>query len=428
MTKNIQPDEHSDLVGGSTAARRIGCPRSYHLTKLAPPDRGSVYAREGTALHALMAKVIAEELEPLDLLPYRHTEPARGDEDSWQWTIDEVTWAELGEPALTAFDQFVAGLEEEEQDKAAIWTEVRCAMPGIPGAFGTTDQIIRCGGTVVVWDWKFGTNPVYAVDNEQLQFYARAAAEDYSEAFAGTDRVGLAIMQPKVSHAPDIWWTDMAQLERFRETLVDAVERAKEGENAPIAKGPWCKFAPCKAICPLWTGQAMALAEKLAAASVRTNDGRPRVDINTLLMDDLPALLDLADAATDWAAALRTAAHSYAEGGGEIEGWELVQKKSSGRDWAKPEDEVRKFFKNRGFKIDDYMPRALVTPPAAEKLLKLEGKELPPDLYSKRPSSGSNLVREGGSREKFTPTPEKVRGLVEKLRDRLTAPEAGGNE
>lgn len=417
---NIQPDEHSDLVGGSTAARRIGCPASYQLEKQAPPDRGSVYAREGTALHALMAKVIAEELEPLDLLPYEHHEPEReGGDGGWTWTIDEVTWEELGEPALAAFDKFVADLEEEEGDQAAIWTEVRCGMPGIPGAFGTTDQLIRVGRYAIVWDWKFGSTLVPATDNAQLQFYARAAAEDYSEAFAGVERIGLAIMQPKVSDRPDVWWTDFGQLERFREELVRAIDLARQERPPEPRKGPWCQFATCKAVCPLWTQQALTLAQKLAAAGVRTNDGSPRVDVGQLI-DELPALLDLADAATEWAAALRKAAHSHAEEGGEIEGWELVEKKSSGRNWAKTEDEVRKFFRNRGYKLDDYMPRALVTPPAAEKLLKLDGRELPEEMFEKKASSGSNLVRAGGSRAKFVPSRDKVEGIAAKLKGLLT--------
>ena len=77
---NIQPTAHSSIVGGSTAHRRLNCPRSYALEKLLPKDKGSIYAREGTALHALWAKVLEDDVEPLDLLPYRHEEPARDGE------------------------------------------------------------------------------------------------------------------------------------------------------------------------------------------------------------------------------------------------------------------------------------------------------------------------------------------------------------
>ena len=60
-TNHLTPEEHSDIVGGSTAARRIGCPRSYALEQLVPKDdRGSEYAREGTALHELMAMALRD--------------------------------------------------------------------------------------------------------------------------------------------------------------------------------------------------------------------------------------------------------------------------------------------------------------------------------------------------------------------------------
>lgn len=411
---NIQPDEHSDIVGGSTASRRLNCPRSYALQKKLPKDKGSIYAREGTALHALMAKVIQDDLEPLGLLPYEHVEPARDEEPSWTYRVDEALWEELGEPSLSAFDRFVTKLEEETGATAEIMVETRCALPGIKGAFGTTDIIIRCGDTVVVWDWKFGTKPVSSIENEQLMFYARAAQGDHPEWFKGVDRVVLAIMQPKANdHEPDVWYTDLKRIERFRLELVDCVDTAlKMGEDAPLMKGKWCDFATCKAICPLWAGQSILLAEKLAA--IKTSEGGDLKPGDWA--EDLPALLDMAEIAESWAAQLRATAHAYAEGGGTIPGWELVQKRSSGRDWAKSEEETIKWFKNRRFVLDDYMPRKLLTPPAAEKMLKAAGRELPEDLFVKKQSTGSALAREGGKREKFVPGVNAALSLADKLK------------
>ena len=414
---NIQPEEHSDVVGGSTAHRRINCPRSYALEKKLPKDKGSIYAREGTALHALMAQVIAEEREPLDLLPYVHSEPARGAEPAWTYTVDELLWAELGEPSLAAFDRFVARLEEEQGQPARIMVETRCALPGIEGAFGTTDVLILCGDVIVVWDWKFGSSPVSAAENDQLMFYARAAQGDHPEWFKGVERVVLAIMQPKIdSGQPDIWYTDLPRLERFRLELGDCVNTARTmGENAPLMKGDWCKFATCKAICPLWAGRSMLLAEKLAAAAARTNDGKPKARD---LKDDLPELLELAEIAEQWAAQLRSTAHAFLEDGGEIEGWKLVAKKSSGRDWAKSPEDLVKWFRNRKYSLDDYMPRQMLSPAQAEKLLKADGRELPEELFTKRPSSGSSMARANSSRPDYVPPEQRTSELLAKLREK----------
>ena len=295
--------------------------------------------------------------------------------------------------------------------------ETRCSFPGIEGAFGTTDVCILCGDVVVVWDWKAGSKQVSAVENDQLLFYARAMQNDHPEWFEGVERVVLAIMQPKVdSDGPDVWYTDTARMHRFALELQDVVATAREkGEEAHMERGDWCTFATCKAICPLWAGRTMLLAEKLAAAKVKTNDGKPSARD---LGDDLPELLELAEIAEDWAKQLRSTAHAYLEDGGKVEGWKLVEKRSSGRDWAMDEEDVVKWFRNRRFKLDEYMPRKLLTPPQAEKLLKGADRELPEDLFVKRPSSGSAMARSTSTRPDYETNVAKATDLLTRLREK----------
>ena len=50
--------EHSDVVGGSTAARRMACHGSRALEAAAPPEAPSTYAAKGTALHNAMEKLV----------------------------------------------------------------------------------------------------------------------------------------------------------------------------------------------------------------------------------------------------------------------------------------------------------------------------------------------------------------------------------
>ena len=92
MADHLTPEEHSDIVGGSTAARRIGCPASYRLEQLVPKDeRGSDYAHEGTALHELMAMALRDGVEPTDMLPYTFTAA----DASWSHTVTQDLWDEL---------------------------------------------------------------------------------------------------------------------------------------------------------------------------------------------------------------------------------------------------------------------------------------------------------------------------------------------
>ena len=62
MAEDVQ---HSSLVGGSTAARRIACPGSYQMEAKLPPsvkEASSIYADEGTALHEAMKFILTKNL------------------------------------------------------------------------------------------------------------------------------------------------------------------------------------------------------------------------------------------------------------------------------------------------------------------------------------------------------------------------------
>jgi len=422
----ITPDEHSDVVGGSTAARRIGCPRSYALEKLVPKDAGSIYAREGTALHEMVAIILGQDKTPDELLPFTFKREAKDEHDvegTWEFTVDEDLWYDIGQSALDAFDDFIDEIERDTGGEFVYVVETRCEMPGIPGGFGTSDVIWTCGYMSGVWDWKFGRTPVSAEENHQAMFYARAAASTMPHMFGtidgvdGTEKatkfsevdptreVVLSIMQPKCNDEPSEYIVTVAELEAFRVTLLDAVKTAEtKGTKAPVAKGKWCDFAACKSICPLWAGQSAAFGEKMAklnelaaardvpveaieAVDAVTGDVANTFDIM------LPELLDLAEVAESWAKTVFAAAHAAATEGNPPEGWKLKEKRSSGRVWAVDDDEIKKFMKNRRYTLDDYMPRKLATMPQCEKLLKKDGRVIPEEMVEMKPSSGTTLVR-----------------------------------
>jgi hypothetical protein len=113
-------------------------------------------------------------------------------------------------------------------------------MPGIEGAFGTTDVLIRGPKRTVVWDWKFGSGvPVYAsyktggedFGNDQLCFYGRAAMWTHEDYFGQNDPdwpVDLVICQPRIIEdgAISTFTVTVVDLEDFRLDLIDAVEEA----------------------------------------------------------------------------------------------------------------------------------------------------------------------------------------------------------
>jgi hypothetical protein len=449
MTEHITPVFHSSLVGGSTASRRIGCPRSYSLEQQVPEDnRGSVYAQEGTALHEVMALALEKDIEPTTLIPFTFTSKHEG----WSFTVDHDLWLDKGEPALKAFDAFVAEHEDRIGQPMRFLIETRVEFPGIPGAFGTSDIIGRCGPEIAVIDWKFGRGIVPATENKQLMFYAAGALNSARNFFDGMllgpdTLITMAIIQPMREGGIDTWTTNLARLDRYGHELRAAVEAIQTlGLDAPIQDGPWCTFARCKSICPLHLGAAAKLSAKFADLQARTQTPPVACDENgnpiatcgvcgkswNIYHDDeycdcpprpndmaerYADLLDLVDMVEDWAKEVREQAHAAAERGMPIPGWVLEPGRKGPRKWAIDDAEVVKTFASEeyGLTEDDVAPRKPLTLPALEKILKRLDKAIPEGFTSQSEPTNTRLVRSENATEVVTPTPAKAVALAEKL-------------
>lgn len=422
MNTHITPEEHSDIVGGSTAARRIGCPASYRLEQLVPKETGSSsYAQEGTALHELMAMALRDGVEPTDILPYTFTHP-----EGWSFVVDQALWDDKGEPALTAYDTFVARIEKEIGEPMRILVERRVQFPDVAGAFGTSDIIGRCGGELFVMDWKFGHGQVSAQDNKQLLFYA-AGALNTERAWVGDvsydTPVTLAIIQPANAmlgmNIVQAWTTDVSYLEDYTNELVSAVREAAR-ENARCAKGDWCKFARCKTVCPLHLNAFGSLGEKLAklneAKAASNGSPEDRLDWAQRYAE----LLEMAELVEPLVAEVFSQAHAYAEQGNKIEGWGLQAKPEGNRKWAVEQRLLKLFFKRHRIKLDEWAERKVKSPAQIEKLLKARDIALPKHYVERAPSSGTSLKRTEKITRPTRSVPERLADLSQKLLGAVT--------
>lgn len=417
MIGHVTPQAHSGLVGGSTAARRLGCPRSFALEQRVPPeDRSSIYALEGSALHDLLAIALDRDVEPTTLLPFIYTDSLTG----VYFIVDAGLWADKGEPALRAFDTFVAEQEQRLGAPMRVLIETRVVFPGIPGAFGTSDIIACCGNEIFVMDWKFGRGIVPATENKQLMFYACGALNTARSFFGrmsltAETPVTLVILQPALDTGIDVWRIDVSRLSRFEIELQAAAQLIQEqGIDAPIQIGSWCQFARCKVICPLHIGAAAKLAERFAAPppaaagkNFRPNDWP----------EQLADLLALADMVEDWAREVRDQARQSAERGMMIPGWVLEPGRRGPRKWAMDEDTVQKTFTGPefGLDIDAVAPRRVLTPPQMEKILKRIDKAVPEGFTAQSEPSAARLVRAENAAEVVKPTAARARALAERL-------------
>lgn len=428
---------HSSLVGGSTADRRLNCTSSFQMEQKLPAtlkNSSSSYADEGSALHAAIQHIMEEDIFEEDL----DTEIVDREFGDPPYVMTQ----ELVDTALLPCMDFIASLMEELKDEGEFLFELEtsCEMPGIPGAFGTSDFIFRTDKRSGIVDWKFGAGvPVkayYTEDdgkkrpNSQLMFYARAAQNTLPHMFE--DRpdwpVDLYIFQPRGPEGSDplsYHQTTVAELEVFRADLIRAIDIARSDAAQP-KKGPWCRFAVCKNVCPLHTGALLDLA-KLAAAKAQAPDS---YDWNA----NMGFLLELAEIGEETAKAIKAMAQRHLEEGGSVvddngePAWKLVPKRGTEKvvdatgmvrhaiSMGLPEDEV-------------YEPQTPRSPAQLGEALEpfIDKKEFKTKKeriaearrqlreFTVTASSGHTLARASDSRPDVTPTPKLVNAFAEKL-------------
>lgn len=417
---DIETDDHSTIIGGSTAERRIYCEASYSLERRIPArvkEKSSSYADEGTALHSAMEHALnAGILDPDELVGF--VCPKTG---------IKLTQAMVDDGLAPIFD-FLDALEAELESEGGIQylAERKLAFPGVDGAFGTVDYVARTDKRSIVIDWKFGVGVEVKAKydfpeehvNSQPMFYATSALAELPSMFGENDDwpVDIYIAQPRLKDAPEPVFAHaqvtVGDLRDFETKVLLAIKNAKSKDAKPL-KGPWCRFATCKAICPLHTGPLL----DVAAMAKITVKGTKLSEINW--PEVLPDLLDAADTAEAVIAKIREIAHSHLEAGDQINGWKLVAKRAN-RKWRDEENapaELRRY----GLKTKDIMTEPeLKSPAEIDKVTKKLGITLvlqpgeDHDLITKN-SSGTTLAREEDNRADITNASQVVARLGQKL-------------
>jgi len=370
--------QHSRIVGGSTAKRVINCPGSVALVDKMPPKPSSSYADEGTLLHDTIADVLMHDKSPSEYLG-RTYEAITLTQD----LIDRKLAV-----ALAALD------EVDPKGEMAYAVESRVGFGDLlPDVFGSTDLLGRIGDRAIVLDWKFGDGvPVEAEENAQLLFYAAAAMRTPETAWAFKDasEVELIIVQP-----PSIkrWLTTLARVKAFEDQLVAAVKVALK-PDAPLAAGEHCRWCAAKPVCPVMTGAV---------------DRAIKAKIELMPVDQIAHYLNQLPMIEGFLKDLQQLAHGLLEEGKAIPGWKLVNKRAT-RQWI-DEDKVVAFMTQVG--VEPFEEK-LITPAAAEKVLKKIKQNLPDDLVV-AVSSGSTLAPEDDPRPSVVSIGQTLKKAMAKI-------------
>ena len=362
--------QHSKIVGGSTAKRVINCPGSVALVAQMPPQPSSKYAEEGTLLHDAISHFLG------------------ADGGAFGAPIELIEEKLL--PAL-------ALLDEVDPDKTMEYeVETRVGFGDLlPGVFGSTDLMGRIGSKAIILDWKFGSGvPVPAEENEQLMFYAAAAMRtpEAQWVFDGATEVELIIIQPP---AIKRWTTTIERIKQFEQTLIKAVKLAEQ-PDAPLKNGDHCRWCAAKPVCPIMTGAVdRAVAIKME-----------KIDV-----DKIGAYLHNADLLEDWIKDLRALAEEMMKKGKPVPGWKMVPKRAT-RSWVKEEDAKAALLQH--LKESEVIETKLVSPAAAEKLLKAQKLKLP-DGLTVAISSGNTIAPESDPRPAVVLIGQQLNAALSKI-------------
>jgi hypothetical protein len=362
--------QHSKIVGGSTAKRVINCPGSVALVAQMPPQPSSSYAEEGTLLHDAISDFLNVCGGSFSVSP--------------ELIEDKLL------PALKLLDEVDPEMQMEFQ------VETRVGFGDLlPGVFGSTDLMGRLGDKAIILDWKFGSGvPVPAEENEQLMFYAAAAMRtpEAQWVFDGATEVELIIIQPP---AIKRWTTTIERIKQFEQTLVKAVKLAEQ-PDAPLKNGDHCRWCAAKPVCPVMTGAVdRAVAIKMDAIDV----------------DKIGAYLHNADLLEDWIKDLRALAEEMMKKGKPVPGWKMVPKRAT-RSWVKEEDAKAALLQH--LKESEVIETKLVSPAAAEKLLKAQKLKLP-DGLTVAISSGNTIAPESDPRPAVVLIGQQLNAALSKL-------------
>ena len=376
--------QHSNIVGGSTAKRVMGCPGSVALCAKMPPRPSSVYADLGTLLHTAISQVLDQGVTPESLIGMKYQ--------------DQVLTQDHIDNKLHVALNLLSEIDPKLEMEYAVETEVGFG-DFLPDVFGSCDLLGRIGNRAIVLDWKFGDGVAVGVEeNEQLLFYAAAAmrTESVKWVFDGATEIECVIVQP-----PSVkrWVTTVERVKIFENNLVASVKESQKA-NAGLSAGEHCRWCAAKPICPKMTGAVdRALQDQLASLNA----------------DMIGVYLKNCDLLEQWITDLRALAHQMLEADKPVPGWKLVNKRAT-RQWAN-DDQAADVLAKVIPEAELYVTK-LITPAVAEKVLKKLGDKLPDDLVV-AVSSGSTLAREDDPRPAVVQIGKQLVAALSKIQQEL---------
>ena len=345
----------SKPLSPSAAARWGACPASHYVAQKYPPLPSTSAADEGTLAHTFAAWALYQALSAsypdavvLGDVPPEPEEALATVEmlDGAQTYADAVVSKLSGHGGLSSY-----GIEYPVEGFAG---RVRGRVDFIGYA---EDK------SAFIADYKFGGEPVFAIDNLQLAHYASCVHFETARVFAG-------IIQPR-SAASDFsidaasWW-ELDNLRELGDRLEPAVKAASEAdENTMRTPGSHCRWCPARSVC------LAAVAEPLLLACTAAGQAEAAKDATDAQIGRWLTAVKAVDKVADDLARI---AKARIGAGAEIPGWRLSWRKK--QDWALESEGVEaqalELSMRLGVPVDDVIKKSLRSPSELKKSLPAE--------------------------------------------------------
>lgn len=369
----------------SSASRWLQCPASVRVSEALPSepdDRGSVYAIEGTAAHAL-AELMAKDQILGKLTKTQLTKELK----AWraEYDVAEDAEAEMTEHGQSYVDYLRSRLDEHPEAQLLLEQKL---PTGVPDSWGTSDAIIVSPTSVESVDYKYGLGvKVEAEGNPQLRLYGVGALEAYGDLLGEVEQVRLTVFQTRLHH---VAWEELpaAELRAWRDSIIPIAE---------LALGPDAHFGPSEEACR-WCPASGQCVAQMQWVTMRDFGIKPDIMGDAELAESL----DQIPLIKAWCTAVETySLHRVYSEGKPIPGYKVVM--SGGRRSVTGDvDELVKTAAALGYNRDDVAvlkPRGIGE---LEKSLKGDFEIVAAPFITKGTGSPS-LVPESDKREAINP-------------------------
>ena len=355
------------LVGPSSAHRWLKCPGSV-LANADKPWEQNAYALEGTSAHALLETAMRLDCAPEEFLGQVL--------EAGHVPVDE----EMADAVGYAID-FVSGYMSTNP-KATLHIETPVYPAKLLGTrqsviWGTPDiQISTPGAELVTIDYKHGIGiPVGVKDNPQIRLYHAGKRVEHGP----YRRYRSVVIQPRIPRRKPIQEAVLTdkELMHWIEKEVRPVIPILLKEDAPRLAGDWCRYCFASGNCPAQMKQVFEKAAK--------EFGKVSASPKALAPAELAKYLNMLPAVEEAMTSFKAVAIKAVHAGVKVPGWEQDWTHAR-RKWA-DDDKATALLEKLGLEKKERYSIELVSPRAAEDLLRKKGKLARPKRGEKRPAS-----------------------------------------